>query len=142
MLNYLQIEDREAIECILFHDSIYRVLFRKTSPKRGDERLFNKNVKYFLFQQDKIPAGVCIFLSLPDKIVEVDIAILPQFRGKSAYKAAASLRDYFLAQNDCVSLKAKIYKDNKRSLYFALALGFQIIGKNKDQLILEVTNNG
>jgi hypothetical protein len=137
MLKIEKSTNRNKIENILFDKDIYPTLFRTLNVKQGDKNLFSHNVKHFLFYENNIPFGVASFLPCENKIAEADIAILPKFRGKKAFKVASQMKKLYFSQYECNVIRAIIHKENKASLYFVLLLGFKIINKTNIQVVTE-----
>lgn len=140
--NIERCNDRERIEDILFHPDVVSTLLPFSDLKRGDKRLFEQNIQFYLWTKNDVACGAAFFLPYSDYISEADVAVLPEIRGKIAYKFGKNMVSYYFLGTKCDRIIVNILNSNKKSLCYALAIGFKITNRSKNDTTLEVTKDG
>lgn len=143
--------DFKAIRDLILHDDISSGLLSPQTNKEivfyeSEERLDNEYIIYYLMKVNDEIAGFCLILNLfnhdehDEKCFLVDIGILKKFRGKQAYQLAKIALNKFLDEEKPNRLLGLIKIKNKKALYFAMKVGFEIIKKDDVHYFLEVKN--
>ena len=152
-LNVIESRDFKSISDLILHDDISTGLLSQNADKtllknESEERLDNERILYYLMKIDDENAGFCLFLNLshgdPNDINEgcylADIGILKKFRGKLGFELAKIALNKFLNEIKPERLFGIIKIENKKSLYFAMQIGFKLINKDDVHYFLEVNN--
>lgn len=140
MLNIEQTDDLNVVRKIIDEPTIKQYLIEDDYLPLNLSFLLERRTKFFILFSDKNVAGLCIFNKISDKIYMGHIAILPKYRGKIGKRLAELMLNHHFALNRYSELVSRIKKDNKKSLYFVLHLGFKIFGQNKDYKYVSIKN--
>lgn len=121
----------EVIRHILTKPDIFPYLIKNQSIDHDISFILDGKSQFFILFSDNLLAGLCIFSPISDKIHMGHIAILPDFRGKTAKDLAIHMLKKYFAENKEIDLVSRIIKENKRSIYFAQSIGFKIFWQNE-----------
>jgi predicted acetyltransferase len=140
-LEVVKTKDLKAIKDLIFHQDIVKELVFNDYDDI-DEKLERRKVIFYLFKIDNKNVGFAAFLDMQhlfkaDECYLVDVGFLKEFRGKFAYKLAKIALDKFMLEVFPKGLFALIDIKNKKSLFFSLKTGFEILSKDDKYYFLE-----
>lgn len=152
-LEVIESRDFKAISDLILHDDISNGLLSTQTDRNlvkyeSEERLDNDSIIYYLLKVNDENAGFCLFLHLSYNEIEdindgcylVDVGILKKFRGKLAIELAKIAYNKFINEINPQRLFGIIKIENKKSLYFAMKVGFELIKKDDVHYFLEAKN--
>lgn len=131
------------IRSVLGHPEVkpYMIPELNELPAVSLKKLFDKKLTiYAIFMEDKI-AGLAVF-NKEGKVSTVDVAFLPEYRGRTALKASKNILKEYQSEHNLVTITGKIRKINKRSLCFARMCGFKLKNSDDSHYHVELNGNG
>lgn len=103
--------------------------------------LLHKDLTVYMMRVDHELAGIALF-NKKNNISIIDFGFIPKFRGKHAKNLAKLVLDEYNLHNKDISVEGKIRPHNKRSLMFALWMGFEIVSKSDDYYYVRQVRDG
>lgn len=142
-LSVIESRDLTEIKKLIFHEDIHDSIFSDEYTSENAERILDTlKVIYYLFKVNEDIVGYCAFLNT-QTIVGVDdcyiseVGFIKSFRGKLSYRLSKMAIQKFITEVKPYKLFAPIKHDNRRSLFFALQIGFKIVMRDDNYCLLE-----
>lgn len=132
--------NKKLINDLFFNDELVYGFAPNVSTEDKDTKLDFKTQRFFIIWWNKIPVGLCVFYPYIHNFCVAHIGIKEKYRGKKAYDAGRLIIKKLLKLFNGIGVQ--IRKENRKSLFYALQLGFKFIGETQDHKLLGVNRYG